>query len=492
MRKPTFVILTLALVLFFSALPAPAFDTGLHASITIDSLSWAGFNRNAANAVQVSNWLTDYYTNSPTNNWLTSLSGSKCDLAKLHFDNLFTLDDIRRYWATLGANTKEAVRQAEKNDDVVEFYTVLGMSLHAVQDFYSHSNWDELLGTNNDYNTLTWLQAKNPPSELRTGWYDSDCLDIPQGSHKPHGGYKSGLNHDSVVRPNYDRAYVYALAASYEWTENVLSWISPGFAIRVKNYNPETSDACALAKDQQASIYISEWVSEGKVPNRESELDGHWNGPRSGYFPAFAAFSYEWAKSSDSIYVESFKNNKIYAALSKNLYTSTSGQRPPYKTYPTTGTVFEMRALSVYANVVNVVNVQSYYGTLVATNIGNSSYEYRDASQLHRPRTEVPWRQLILVPSSQSSIDFIYTLWDEWITTNNDPVPIQDSKTTLTFTCKVGNASCTGDISGGPWSSSSPYKTRGDGSSGAEVEFYFTTTPAKNMSSQERTSVNLR
>ena len=121
----------------------------------------------------------------------------------------------------------------------------------------------------------SWFQTSSPPSGLFTGWY-KNCLNIPQGSHVPHGGYTSGLNHDSVVRPRYDRAYVYALAASYEWAQNVLGWVSPGFAARVKAYNPSASDAKDLAYDQKASIYVSEWIenpAQHRVARRALERE---------------------------------------------------------------------------------------------------------------------------------------------------------------------------------------------------------------------------
>jgi hypothetical protein len=469
MRSFVVAVPAAAFMLFLGAVPAAAFDTGPHANITIDSTMRAGFNRAAADAVQVENWLTDYYTSSPT----LGSSAAQCDLEKLHFDDVFSNADIDRYWKTLVANTQAAAKQAEANNDVVEFYTVLGISLHVVQDFYTHSNWVEQNGASGPYKTRSWFQTTTPPAGLYTGWY-ANCLKIPEGSHVPHGGYTSGLNHDSVVRPRYDRAYVYALGASYEWTQNVLSWIGPSFAAKVKAYSPSSRDANDLAYDQKASIYISEWIEN---PLNTANLDGHWNGNRSGYTSAFAAFSAKWTASHNSVYVSTFKNKKIYAALSKNLYTSTAGTMPPFTAHPTSGTVFAMRTVNVYANSA-FTGTDSYFGLLAASNVGNGGTPYRDASQYHRPRTDVPWLQLILVPSSQSSIDFTYSLWNEWITTNNDQVPIKGSKKQLSFRCSTSNASCSGDIAGGPWSAGSPFEIKGSGINGVRVRGYFTTTPA--------------
>jgi len=448
------------------AAPASAFDTGPHANITEDSLRRAGFNRAAADAVQVENWLTDYYTSTPTIG-----SGPKCDLEKLHFDGVFSNADIAAYWTTLAANTKAAAQQAERDNDVVEFYTVLGMSLHVVQDYYTHSNWVEQNGASGPYKTTTWFETTAPPGGLYTGWY-ANCLNIPQGNHVPHGGYTSGLNHDSVVRPRYDRAYVYALAASYEWTENVLGWVSSGFAARVKSYTPSSSDAADLAYDQKASIYVSEWIEN---PINPGSLDGHWNGNRSGYAAAFAAFAAAWTGSHNSVYVRTFKQKAVYAALSRGLYQPATATMPAFTPHPTSGTVFAMRTLNVNANF--ALGNESYFGSLVATNTG-SGYAYRDASQYHLPRTAVPWLQLVLVPANTPSLAFAYSLWNEYLTTNNTLVPIQSGKKTLSFRCSPSTASCSGDIAGGPWSAGNPYATKGSGFSGAELKLYFTSTPA--------------
>jgi hypothetical protein len=458
-----------ALALLLPCAPAAAFDTGPHASITVDATMRAGLNRSAADAVQVENWLTDYYTSSPTFG-----SAGQCDLEKLHFDDVFSTNDVADYWSTLLANTKDAVRAAEQHNDVVEFYTVLGMSLHVVQDFYSHSNWVEQIGAvGGPYRTRSWFDAPPPAGAVFTGWYPN-CLNIPQGNHDPHGGYTSGMNHDSVVRPRYDRAYVYAYAASYEWTMNVLSWLGANFANQVKSYNPSASDASDLAYDQKASIYVSEWIQN---PVNKANLDGHWNGNRSGYAAAFAKFTAQWTAAHNSVYVRTFKQSNVYAALSKNLYSGPPAPPSAFANYPTNGIIFGMRTLSVYANRA-ITGTDSYFGTLVGLNVGNANYPYRDASQYHLPRTAVPWLQLTYVPAGQPTVDFAYTLWNEWNTTNNDQVPIKGGQTTLRFSCSTSNAACSGDVAGGPWTAANPFTTGGSGSNGVKVQWYFTTEQA--------------
>jgi hypothetical protein len=133
------------------------------------------------------------------------------------------------------------------------------------------------------------------------------------------------------------------------------------------------------------------------------------------------------------------------------------------------------RTLNVNANF--ALGNESYFGALVAANV-RSGYAYRDASQYHLPRTAVPWLQLVLVPANTPSLAFEYSLWNEYLTTNNTLVPIQGGKKTLSFRCSPSTASCSGDIAGGPWSAGNPYATKGSGFSGVELKLYFTSTPA--------------
>ena len=104
------MILTLFfLTLFFLLLakPAFAFDTGHHSDLTKEALQDQGFGETAIQTVQVQNWLVDYFSSSPT----SSIEG---DVAKLHFDNLFTTEQIRNYWVRLSVNTRSAVQQAAR------------------------------------------------------------------------------------------------------------------------------------------------------------------------------------------------------------------------------------------------------------------------------------------------------------------------------------------------------------------------------------------
>jgi hypothetical protein len=63
------------------------------------------------------------------------------DLARLHFDDLSTSNQVEYKWRHLYAGTIAGLIHAAKRNDVAAAHHLLGMSMHMVQDFYSHSSW---------------------------------------------------------------------------------------------------------------------------------------------------------------------------------------------------------------------------------------------------------------------------------------------------------------------------------------------------------------
>ncbi len=252
------------------------------------------------------------------------------------------------------------------------------------------------------------------------------------------------MNHDSVVRPNYNRAYVYALAASYEWLNQIAQAVAaapgdPAFLSRAQAYQPGSGDAAALASDQRASLYVSEWIQN---PTNLASLDGHWNGNHSGYIVAFTPFVARWVASANSIYVRSFRDRAVYVALSQGLYAPFAGPAPPVTPVTLAGTVSDMRTPRVCANF--SVGDESYFGQIVATNGGGDGhpagapgYPIRDASQYHRPCTDTPWEYLTLVPAWSDSFDMRYSFWNEYglPSPGATAVPINGGSTELKFAC---------------------------------------------------------
>lgn len=309
----------LSLVLVGSVLPAAAFDTGHHSDLTAAVLGERAFGEDAVKIVQVANWLTDYYSSSPTSREVIH-SG----LEKLHFDNLYDTEEVADYWGWLVRNARAATRHAAESDDPVVMLTVTGLFLHAVQDFYAHSSWVEThpREPGGPYRRETWLAAGPPRgARLFSGTYPPYPSPPPPDAAR-HGGYDSGLNKDSHVRPLWDEAYVFAYFATHEVLGLLRTWaeeVRPGFWQRVRGFELDEAGRERLDFDVEAAFKLSMWV-KGKG------ADGHWKGDQSGSARYLSKFAVEWTSAPASPYVEQVKNRRVHLWLTDRLY---SGEQPP-------------------------------------------------------------------------------------------------------------------------------------------------------------------
>ena len=156
-------ILALALSLALAA-PAFAYDTGPHSELTRDAMGAEGFRDDAVGVAQVNNWFVDLYENSsklPYSGhggfWRRLLTGAirsehwRDDVVaaadRTHFDSstsyLFNTAGVTHEWDRLRRATWTIAREAAARNDPAKLLTVLGVSLHQLQDFYTHTNWME-------------------------------------------------------------------------------------------------------------------------------------------------------------------------------------------------------------------------------------------------------------------------------------------------------------------------------------------------------------
>jgi hypothetical protein len=187
MKRRSWMIVVFGVAAIY--VPAAAYDTGHHRDLTVLALRAEGFTAAAADIAALQNWVTDFYAgHSVVPEEVPSLGATvRSSLLpyafivdqteKLHFDNLRGPEAVQKYWERLTFNMKCAVfaeagnrtllpacppfsasRAGRTDVDPVAFLTLLGISLHAVQDFYSHSNWVEILQS----------EQKLPPARFHT------------------------------------------------------------------------------------------------------------------------------------------------------------------------------------------------------------------------------------------------------------------------------------------------------------------------------------
>ncbi|GHF50828.1 hypothetical protein HNQ07_002982 [Deinococcus metalli] len=398
-----------------------AFDTGHHADLTREVLAEAGMNDTAIRAAQVENWLVDYYSSSPT-----AFGDVQSAAEKLHADNLFSPAAVTNYWDRYVTNARAAFHEAATRGDARQVVALLGMSLHSVQDFYSHSNWAELQPPPSgvDYATLTWFDA---PAARRAGVKTGKASTSNAAGQTPHGGYSSGMNHDSYVRPNWDRAYVLAYAGARQWVNQARLWVSevnPNVWNAARTLTLSGEDMERLGKDQEALYRISEWVK-----NVSGSEDGHWKGNGSGVRTDFLGFSAKWvALTLDSVFEEDFKTRKWHQLLAGGLRGALdlNVNAPPPAPAPAVARV----ALNKRAVVLRTVSARDLNNADGVFGVGGNAdmyarirvqnQEFIEAMQLDRESIRPAWTTIRFIDADIPFVSVHYELWDEDGVLNGD------------------------------------------------------------------------
>ncbi|MEM9278100.1 MAG: hypothetical protein AAGA76_05975 [Pseudomonadota bacterium] len=291
---------------------ARAFDAGHHFDLTRVTLKQQGLGPDAINSIIMANWLTDYYSTAPVVKNLFL----KPALNRLHFDNLTNRQEVENYHGWLMHNTKMLVQEAARENDRIKLLTVMGMAHHVIQDFYSHSNWVELYPRQNDGTfDISLFPTRNfqPARPLRTGSW-------PEGGQFGHGGYTSGLNKDSHVRPEWENAFVMAHAATLRLTEQIRNWVEeirPGFWQHASTLNITPKNRNELLRDLKSAHDISMWV-KARVLGLPA-ADGHWKGNLSGDSGKFATANNAFLAWKNSFITRYFRDTDVAARMALNL-----------------------------------------------------------------------------------------------------------------------------------------------------------------------------
>jgi hypothetical protein len=284
-------------------------DAGHHFDLQRSVLREWDFSEAAIGSTQVANWLTDYYSYSPT-------SPAKVEKAfhSLHFDNLFDAESIEQYWAQFLSNAKTLIEKSCQEKNIVDFLAIVGITGHVIQDFYAHSNWVEIQkNASGELSGRDWFRVQQVPSKLITGCFPDNP---PQ---KPHGDYHKGLNKDSYVRPGWLEAYVLAYCSTHHWMSTIKAWVDlvdSRFWKLARDFSPSAAEKKLIDFDLKAMFGISMWVKlKGK--------DGLWKGNGSGDNSLFVKIASAWTAAKDSPIVGSVKRG-IGIPLASGLYNKSS------------------------------------------------------------------------------------------------------------------------------------------------------------------------
>ena len=209
----------------------------------------------------VNNWFVDLYSNSSkipqSGHAKTSVSvlgaffendenwpQAVLDAAnRMHFDSslwdIANVGKARVEWDRLQRATTQLLRSIKSvngPNKEIQILSTIGMGLHALQDFYSHSNWIEERGVpgadGTDWSKLpfgltpTWFDV--PKDDARQAQRLHRRVDRARGAaarrlehRRQHGRWRTGVNKDWPGRPGYANAYTTSYFATRQWVQAI-------------------------------------------------------------------------------------------------------------------------------------------------------------------------------------------------------------------------------------------------------------------------------
>lgn len=288
---------------------AQAFDTGPHGDMTESAMRDEGFNLNAATIGRANNWFMDMYGTSGSNpysghapvineilggslgkreHWKKNLTDSAYHS---HFDSTIPNAGITKgstdEWDRIRSQVYWLTQEMRKAQDPLGVLTTIGMSLHVVQDFYSHTNFSEPKGTGmfqapgwdtmNFGLTPTWWDI---PREQRD---TQDIFTATTPGHRVHGYFRDpaskAMSKDwpgaKTISPNvFTNTYMAAYFASRQWIQAIRNWLADdALWARAMAYAKYKT---AAKRDAKGGFYMSTYT-------------GHWQGQGEPWAPGNSA-----------------------------------------------------------------------------------------------------------------------------------------------------------------------------------------------------------
>jgi len=445
-----------------------AYDTGHHSDLTRNGLYIHGYSGDAQTLGAIANWFVDYFS--------YTVGGEEIDdLKSMHFDNLFHLTNISNYFTQLVKNTRNATQYAVSTNNPATYITMVGMSLHAIQDFYTHSSWAEHHQTScGCYRDDTFLEALHNANGSLNALYDTlaavrtyswgdGCNEFERNclpGQVPHGGYCEGINKDSYVRPWFERSYGHAMAATIEWIYNIENWANEvggsSLVAAAKAWTPSTTDSSAnsdsLASDYKASIEVSYAT---KVP-LDGEDDGHYKGAGSGDFKRFATAGAKFY-GGGSYFKKLVSQDKVYQYLTYpnlydvynygpvNEYSEAIEYTVPYSQLPESlNSLTKVKVRTTHAVVHNGAGKPSPYAKVTMNGI-----QFIEAVQNNMEDFTPHWTSILYVPINTSSISITYEMWNDRFPASDDTKKvIGDSDGNLNMQFDLATHALSGDVNG--------------------------------------------
>lgn len=449
------------------------------------------FGDDAIRAVQLYNWLSDFTSFNP-------LSDEQEFFKVAHFDNLLSTDMVVNDFSRLATQAKAAIQLAATDGDVRGMLAVLGVSLHGMQDFYTHTNWVERFTNAGEDDAVCYVTLPNvdvavlEAQDLLTGVTDAlpdnaaydEALNGTDPSTLPnHGSYRCGVNKDSYVNERWLQSRRFAFFATREWVQQLREWADEVSATAWADtlaYAPADSDEeDALAFGLEGARDISMWT---KNPFKGFD-DGHWKGDGSGNTFLFAAEAAQYVANLNFInspLVAEMRDGQRHRALLNGMM---EGLPAPSPAETVTG-----RNMSNFEVIVRILAVSK--GDRFSDPISESDfyaettvngYTYRDSVQLNEDSVEPKWTTVAILTDDPAGptpapVPVVLALFDDDTSTDDDPIDISPSASgrTVSFTYDLATGALAGDVSGVHNDAASALTVTGTSDQRASLTFFVT------------------
>jgi hypothetical protein len=212
--KPLSLAAALALVTVVTANEAHAFNVRYHVELTEDALRSEGLeDRGALQIAQAANVNTDLASIDPFS--VASL---------LHFDNMNDPERVARRWDRINEAFDRTLDALVARGDATELLVFMGIVLHGIQDFYSHSNWVEVdweaqgLPADAIWEDVPREKVLKVRDRLKRRVFSGAYGTVFTSDDSGHPAIDHEiLNKDHARRPNHERAFALARRASRRW-----------------------------------------------------------------------------------------------------------------------------------------------------------------------------------------------------------------------------------------------------------------------------------
>eukprot|EP00164_Ancoracysta_twista_P012676 GFYU01019965.1.p1 GENE.GFYU01019965.1~~GFYU01019965.1.p1 ORF type:complete len:636 (-),score=224.50 GFYU01019965.1:194-2101(-) len=333
---------------------ASAFDAGYHWDATRNAADLLGYSADAGDAFGLATVMVDSSLHHVKDS-------DKIDgIESLDAGDLDDHDSVNTFFLRLIHNAE--TRLKENKDDDEKRIAVIGATLNAVQNFYSHSNWNEKHPTTNCaecFNHSTWRSTHISHSVFTGSIREGTQLSVYGDSRTDVCAAGEALNKDHVYRPGFEDAYTSAVISSTEVLYHLRAHVED-----LKTYKIANRVAFDKTFDQhyRLALYHQDLDfslnSFGKPQN-----DGFWKGPGSGFTATYNAAKLKFSSSDifwtavvdEAPEVAKIPDTKLSAITIESFKTILGASAD------------NVRVLTIRTNRVEGVNVASGYADYVLT-----------------------------------------------------------------------------------------------------------------------------